>query len=136
MARMRRLVLALVCAAALCAPSSTTAGQAGVLTETRCVGTVTVTVAQKRVRASSIRTSRVSCAVGRALIRSFLTKATSHPSCRRAADKPPPTRGCVVLGFHCFRKRSASYCTTVSGKLVQWRERHLLAATPRRRGRG
>jgi hypothetical protein len=124
---MRRLVLALVCAAVLCAPSSTTARQdVGVPSEARCAGTVTVTVAGKRVRASSIRATRVSCVVGRALIGSFLTKAASSRSCRRAADKAPPTRGCVVVGYHCFRnKPSASYCTTVSGKLVQWRERIL-----------
>jgi hypothetical protein len=124
---MRRLVLALVCAAVLCTPSSTTAGQdVGVPSETRCAGTVTATVAGKRVRASSIKTTRVSCIVGRALIASFLTKAASSRSCRRAADRPPPTKGCVVVGYHCFRnKPSASYCTTVSGKLVQWRERIL-----------
>jgi hypothetical protein len=124
---MRRLTLAMVCAATLCAPSATTAGQdAGVRTESRCAGTVTVTVVGKRVRASAIKTTKVSCTVGRALIGSFLTKASSSRTCRRAAGKPPPTKGCVVGGYHCFRnKPSASYCTTVSGRLVQWRERKL-----------
>jgi hypothetical protein len=128
MTRMRRLALALACAAALCAPSSTTAGQAaGVATETRCAGTVTVTVVGKRVRASSIKTTKVSCTVGRALIASFLTKVDSSRACRRAAGKAPPTKGCMVVSYHCFRnKPSASYCATVSGKLVQWRERKLL----------
>jgi hypothetical protein len=127
MTRMRRAFLALACAGALCAPSSTSAGQVvGVTAETRCAGTVTVTVAGKRVRASSIRTTKVSCTVGRGLIGSFLTKARSSPSCRRAAGRAPPTKGCVVVGYHCFRnKPSASYCATVSGKLVQWRERQL-----------
>jgi hypothetical protein len=137
MTRMRRLALALACAAALCAPSSTTAGQAaGVAAETRCAGTVTVTVVGKRVRASSIKTTKVSCTVGRALIGSFLTKVDSSRACRRAAGKAPPTKGCMVVSYHCFRnKPSASYCATVSGKLVQWRERKLLSGSPPRSAR-
>ena len=30
----------------------------------------------------------------------------SSPACRRAADRPPPATGCIVSGYHCFRKRS------------------------------
>jgi hypothetical protein len=129
MRRVRRLLLALACAAALCAPSSTAAG---VPVATRCAGSVTVKVAGTFVRASSFRTTKVSCTVGRAVVSSFLSKAASSPSCRRAANRPPPTTGCVVVGYHCFRKRSPDYCATVTGKLVQWRESHGLSGKPPR----
>ena len=128
---MRRLLLALVCAAALCAPSSTTARQAaGVPIATPCSGSVIVKVAGTRIRASSIRTTKVSCTRGRAVIDRLLTKASSTPSCRHAADRPPPTTGCVVVGYHCFRKRSPDYCATVTGKLVQWRENRVVSRSP------
>ena len=115
---MRPLLLALACAAVLCAPSATTARQAaGVPVATSCAGSVTVKVKGTSVRASSIRTTKVSCTAGKALIRSLLTKVGSSPACRRAADRPPPTTGCIVTGYHCFRKRSPDYCSTVSGQV-------------------
>ena len=130
---MRPLLLALACAIALCAPSSTSAGQAvGVPAATRCAGSVVAKVKGTFIRASSIRTTKVSCTAGKELIGSLLTKVGSSPSCRRAADRPPPTTGCLVTGYHCFRKRSPNYCSTVTGKLVQWRESHGLAGTPPR----
>jgi hypothetical protein len=133
---MRPLLLALACAVALCAPASTDAVQArGVPVSTRCAGTVTVTVAGTLVRAGSIRTTKVSCTVGRAVIGSLLSRVASSRSCRRAANKPPPATGCVVVGYHCFRKRSPNYCASVSGKLVQWRESHGLSGTPPRGAR-
>ena len=137
MTRMRRLLLALGCAAALCGPSSTTAGQAaGVPVATRCAGSVIVKVAGTSVRASSIRTTKVSCTAGRAVIRRLLRRVAASPACRRAAEKPPPATGCVVVGYHCFRKRSPDYCATVSGKLVQWRESHLASGANARASSG
>jgi hypothetical protein len=122
---MRRLLLALACAAALCAPASLAQG---VPVAKRCTGSVKV----HSVLASAIRTTKVSCTAGKALIHSLLSRVGTSPSCRRAADRPPPTTGCVVSGYHCFRKRSPDYCATTSGKLVQWRESHVLLGSPPR----
>jgi hypothetical protein len=131
--RMRRVLLALTCAAALCAPSATTARQAaGVPVATSCTGSVIVKVKGTSVRASSIRTTKVSCTAGKALIDRLLTKVGSSPACRTAADRPPPTTGCIVTGYHCFRKRSPDYCSTITGRFVQWRESHLLSGKPPR----
>jgi hypothetical protein len=122
---MRRLLLAAACAAAPCAPA---AMAQGVPVAKRCSGSVKV----HSVLASSIRTTKVSCTAGKALVHSLLSRVGTSPACRRAADRPPPTSGCVVSGFHCFRKRSPDYCATTGGKLVQWRESHLLTGTPPR----
>jgi hypothetical protein len=122
---MRRLLLALTCAAALCAPASLAQG---VPVAKRCDGSVKV----HSVLARSIRTTKVSCTAGKTVIRSLLTRVGSSPACRRAADRPPPTTGCIVSGYHCFRKRSPDYCATTSGKLVQWRESHVLTGSPPR----
>jgi hypothetical protein len=86
----------------------------------------------RAVAASSIRTTKVSCTGGKAVIRSLLSRVGSSASCRRAADRPPPTTGCVVSGYHCFRRRSPDYCATTSGKVVQWRENHVLSGAPPR----
>jgi hypothetical protein len=40
--------------------------------------------------------------------------------------------GRVVSGYHCFRRRSPDYCATTSGKVVQWRENHVLSGAPPR----
>jgi hypothetical protein len=122
---MRRLLLAAACAAAPCAPA---AMAQGVPVAKRCSGSVKV----HSVLASSIRTTKVSCTAGKVLVHSLLSRVGTSPACRRAADRPPPTSGCVVSGFHCFRKRSPDYCATTGGKLVQWRESHLLTGTPPR----
>ena len=122
---MRRLLLAVICAAALWAPASMAAG---VPVSKRCTGSVKV----DSVLAGSIRVTKVSCTAGKALVHSLLSRVGTSPACRRAADRPPPTSGCVVSGFHCFRKRSPDYCATTGGKLVQWRESHLLTGTPPR----
>jgi hypothetical protein len=122
---MRRLLLAAACAAALCAPAALAQG---VPVAKRCSGSVKV----HSVLARSIRTTRVSCTAGKALIHRLLSRVEASPWCRRAADRPPPTTGCVVSGYHCFRKRSPDYCATTSGKLVQWRESHVLTGSPPR----
>jgi hypothetical protein len=124
---MRRLLLATVAAAALAAPSSISMAQ-GVPVAKRCTGSVKV----HSTLATSIRTTKVSCTAGKTVIRSLLSRTASSAACRRAADRPPPSTGCVVSGYHCFRKRSPDYCATTSGKLVQWREKHLLSGSPPR----
>jgi hypothetical protein len=122
---MRRLLLAVICVAALGAPASMAEG---VPVAKRCTGTVKV----HSLLASSIRTTKLSCTDGKAVIHDLLSRVGSSPSCRRAADRPPPSTGCVVSGYHCFRKRSPDYCATTSGKLVQWREHHVLTGSPPR----
>jgi hypothetical protein len=122
---MRRLLLAVIYAAALWAPASMAAG---VPASKRCTGSVKV----DSVLAGSIRVTKVSCTAGKAVIRSLLTRVGASAACRRAADRPAPTTGCVVSGYHCFRKRSPDYCATTSGKVVQWRERHVLTGSPPR----
>ena len=122
---MRRLLLILACAGALCAPASMAAG---VPVSKRCTGSVKV----HSVLAGSIRVTKVSCTAGKAVIRNLLTRVGSSAACRRAADRPAPTTGCVVSGYHCFRKRSPDYCATTSGKVVQWRENHVLSGAPPR----
>ena len=122
---MRRLLLAVTCVAALCAPASMAAG---VPVSKRCTGSVKV----HSVLAGSIRVTKVSCTAGKAVIRNLLTRVGSSAACRRAADRPAPTTGCVVSGYHCFRKRSPDYCATTSGKVVQWRENHVLSGAPPR----
>jgi hypothetical protein len=122
---MRRLLLAVACAGALCAPASMAAG---VPVSTRCTGSVKV----HSILARSIRTTKVSCTAGKAVIRSLLSRVGSSPTCRRAADRPAPTSGCIVSGYHCFRQRSPDYCATTSGKVVQWRESHVLSGAPPR----
>jgi hypothetical protein len=119
----RRLLLAVICAAALWAPASMAEG---VPVAKRCMGSVKV----HSVVARSIRTTKVSCTAGKALIHSLLSRVGSSASCRRAADRPPPATGCVVSGYHCFRRRSPDYCATTSGKVVQWRESHALSGSP------
>jgi hypothetical protein len=71
-----------------------------------------------------------SCTKGKTVVRSLLRKASSSAACRRAADRPPPSTGCVVSGYQCFRKRTPDYSATTSGKLVQWRESHALSGSP------
>ena len=120
---MRRLLLAVACVAALGAPASMAEG---VPVAKRCMGSVKV----HSVLAGSIRATKVSCTAGRAVIRSLLTRVASSPACRRAANRSPPSTGCVVSGYHCFRKRSPDYCATTSGKVVQWLESHALSGSP------
>jgi len=122
---MRPVLVALACVAALCAPASMAEG---VPVAKRCTGSIKLNA----VLASSIRTTKVSCTAGKAVIHSLLSRVGSSASCRRAADRPPPTTGCVVSGYHCFRKRRPDYCATTSGKVVQWRESHLLSGAPPR----
>ena len=122
---MRPLLLILACAAALCAPASMAGRRAG---GQACAGSVKV----HSVLAGSIRTTKVSCTAGKALIHSLLSRVGSSRRAARAADRPPPATGCVVSGYHCFRRRSPDYCATTSGSCVQWRERHLLLGAPPR----
>ncbi|MGZ6644744.1 MAG: hypothetical protein ACXVFT_23310, partial [Solirubrobacteraceae bacterium] len=72
---MRRLLLAVACAAALCAPAALAQG---VPVAKRCSGSVKV----HSVLSNSIRTTKVSCTAGKAVIHSLLSRVGSSPSCR------------------------------------------------------
>jgi hypothetical protein len=126
------VVISCVAALALLPSLAVAHRDAGVPTSTKCTGSITRSLAGRLVRASSIRVTKVSCTAGKDLLRAFYKRASSSASCRGAANKPAPATGCVVSGYHCFRKRDPDYCTTLSGKLVQWRETHGVAGKPPR----
>ncbi len=130
---MGRMLVVISCVAALAVPSLAAAHRdAGVPTSTKCSGSITSSLAGKLVRAGSIRVTKVSCTAGKDVLRAFMKRAASSASCRGAANKPAPATGCIVSGYHCFRKRDPDYCTTLSGKLVQWHETHGVAGKPPR----
>jgi hypothetical protein len=107
-------VLVPLAAAAGSAPATETA--AG-----RCSGSLTVPLGDSELRVRAIRTTGMSCRSGKRLIRRFFDKADSRPRCRREAAKPPPTPGCSVGRFQCWRGL-AKYCAR-RGQDVSWRDR-------------
>jgi hypothetical protein len=117
-----RLTILLVVAASLVVltPSSG-AGQPTASIARTCGGTVEKTINGHTIRAHGITTYNASCKGGKRVIRSFLKKADLHQSCNHASKQPPPTKGCVVRHFHCFRNGS-TYCATPSSKSVSWKE--------------
>ena len=86
----------------------------------RCSGTFNAKVNNKRLEVSKIRARAVGCASATSLIKRFLRRADERPGCRRAAAKLPPTRGCEVGIYHCWRRLS-TYCAKSSAD-VSWRE--------------
>jgi hypothetical protein len=92
-------------------------------TETKCRGSLVVELGQADLRVRGIRTRAMSCSAGKRVIRRFFDKADSRPRCRREAEKDPPTPGCKVGRFHCWRGL-ATYCTRRSAD-VSWRDRRI-----------
>jgi hypothetical protein len=90
---------------------------------TSCRGGLTVELGQSDLRVRAIRTSGMSCSSGKRLIRRFFDKADSRPRCRREAEKDPPTPGCSVGRFQCWRGL-AKYCAR-RGHDVSWRDRRI-----------
>jgi hypothetical protein len=86
-----------------------------------CRGSLTVELGDSTLRVSAIRTSGMGCRSGRRLIRRFFHEADSRPRCRREAEKSPPTPGCSVGRFQCWRGL-AKYCAR-PGQDVSWRDR-------------
>jgi hypothetical protein len=113
-----RLVLASLALLALAATAVPASGRGAA--PARCSGHVTRTVDGETVRARSIRTSAMTCRAGKRLIRSFLRKANAQARCRRASERTPPTPGCAVRRFHCWRG-VATYCAR-RGHDVSWSE--------------
>ena len=119
MALVRAGVLAaLVALAALTATAGPAPATASVAS---CRGTITVELGDSKLRVRSIRTTGMSCRSGKRLVRRFFDKADSRPQCRREAEKSPPTPGCSVGRFRCWRG-VAKYCAR-PGHDVSWRDR-------------
>lgn len=118
--RGRGLVLAAIAALALVVAA---AGSAGTPTATAasCRGIVTEKINAKTVRAESIVTRKTGCTNGRRVLRAFLERANANETCNRASMEPPPTSGCGVRGFRCFRNGS-TYCASPGSKSVEWKE--------------
>jgi hypothetical protein len=88
-----------------------------------CRGAITVTLGDSTLRVTGIRTRAMSCRSGKQLIRRFFAKADGNPRCRREAAKSPPTPGCSVGRFQCWRGL-AKYCARRSQD-VSWRDRRV-----------
>jgi hypothetical protein len=108
---------ALVVLAALTAAAGPASGAAA------CRGSLAVELGNADLRVSGIRTTNMSCPSGKRLIRRFFRKADTRPRCRREAAKDPPTPGCSVGSFRCWRGL-AKYCAR-RGQDVAWRERRV-----------
>jgi hypothetical protein len=108
-------------------PACAVGAQAGAATRAHlsasCSGSITQKLAGKAQRASSIKTHGISCKKGKAVLKSFLHKAATKSSCRKAAGKPAPSKGCTASGYHCFLKRRPDYCASTSGNDVEWKLR-------------
>jgi hypothetical protein len=107
-------VVAVLVAAAASAPATERAAAA-------CSGSLSVQLGDSTLRVSGIRTRAMSCRSGRRLIRRFFRKADGNARCRREAAKSPPTPGCSVGRFQCWRGL-AKYCARRSQD-VSWRDR-------------
>lgn len=109
-----RIVLAVIAALILWVAVMPAAAATG------CSGGVTASVDGETVHARSVKTHGMTCRAGKRLIRSFLRKADHQRHCRRASEKDPPTPGCAVGRFHCWRGL-ATYCARPHHD-VSWRE--------------
>lgn len=111
------LVLLLLALSGAAVTAGTSAGAAS----GSCAGTVTEQVNGHTVRASSIATRNTGCRHGKRIIRRFLNKADRKPTCNRRSKQPPPTSGCHVGAYNCFRSGS-TYCASPQSREVSWRE--------------
>jgi hypothetical protein len=97
------------------------AGPAPATESASCRGSMGVELGDSKLRVSAIRTTGMTCRSGKRLIRRFFNKADSRRACRREAEKDPPTPGCSVGRFQCWRGL-AKYCAR-RGQDVSWRDR-------------
>ena len=118
---MRRLIAVAAPAALLLVVALGASSAAPVAIAAACSGSVSEQINGKTIRARSIATRGTSCTNGKRVLRSFLAKADRSESCNRASKRPPPTSGCSVRGFNCFRNGS-TYCASPGGKSVIWKE--------------
>ncbi len=118
---MRRLIALVVLAAVTLVAALAASSETPSATAAACSGRVNEQINGKTIRVRSISTRRTSCTNGRRVLRSFLEKADRSESCNRASKQPPPTSGCSVRGFNCFRNGS-TYCASPGGRSVTWKE--------------
>ena len=113
---------ALLAAVALLAGLAATAGSAPATGSAgaSCQGSLTVELGDAELRVRAIRTNGMGCRSGKRLIRRFFDSADRKPGCRREAEKLPPTPGCSVGRFQCWRG-VAKYCAR-PGQDVTWRD--------------
>jgi hypothetical protein len=107
------LVVVLVAAAGP-APATESAAAA-------CRGGLTLQLGGATLQVRAIRTRAMSCRSGKRLIRRFFERADSERRCCRQAERSPPTPGCAVGRFRCWRGL-AKYCARRSQD-VSWRDR-------------
>jgi hypothetical protein len=93
---------------------------AGAAATRGCPGGLTEELRGASWRIHSVRATSLSCAAARRQIRRFFDKAAASRRCHRASRRRPPTRGCAVGPYHCWRGL-AKYCAR-PGHDVSWRE--------------
>ncbi len=115
---MRALIAVLVAATLLSAPP------ASAQQTRRCDGGFTIEVRGDRLRVHAIDARAVGCRAAKRTVRSFLDKVDRSARCHRASRRPPPTRGCSVGAWRCFRRATTKYCARPQPSAdVSWRER-------------
>jgi hypothetical protein len=116
---MRALIAVLVAATLLsAAPASAQQKTKG------CDGGFTVELRGDRLRVHTIRARAVSCRSAKRTVRRFMEKADDSARCHRAARRTPPSRGCSVGAWRCWRRTLVKYCARLEPSAdVSWRER-------------
>jgi hypothetical protein len=115
---MRALIAVLVAATLLSAAPAAAQETKG------CDGGFTVELRDDRLRVHTIRARAVSCRSAKRTVRRFFEKADDSARCYRAARRAPPTRGCSLGAWRCWRRTLIKYCARLEPSAdVSWRER-------------
>jgi hypothetical protein len=115
---MRALIAVLVAATLL------SAAPAAAQQTRRCDGGFTVEVRGDRLRVHTIDARAVSCRSAKRTVRRFLEKVDDSARCHRASRRSPPTRGCSVGTWRCWRRPIIKYCARLQPSAdISWRER-------------
>jgi hypothetical protein len=115
-----RILVAILASLTVVTAAAPAAGHEAAATARVCARSLTEEVRGTNWRIRSIRPTAMSCDAASRQIHRFFRKADAHPSCYRASKRRPPTRGCAVGRFHCWRGL-AHYCAR-RGHDVSWRE--------------
>ena len=115
-----RILVAILVSLTVMTAAAPAVGQEAAAAARVCPGSLTESVRGTSWRIRSIRPTAMSCDAAKGQIRRFLRKADADPACYRASKRRPPTTGCAVGRFHCWRGL-AHYCAR-RGHDVSWRE--------------
>ena len=115
-----RLLVALLASLTVVIAAAPAAGHEASASARVCPGSLTAEVRGTNWRIRSIRPTAMSCDAASRQIRRFFRKADAVPRCYRASKRRPPSKGCAVGRFHCWRGL-AHYCAR-RGHDVSWRE--------------